>query len=298
MDDYCLWYCLSMVYLILFINVTLAMNYQCPLCFNPLQQVSNGWRCENNHQFDCAKEGYVNLLPVQHKRSKDPGDSAEMMQSRRLFLNAGHYDPMRKMVAEKLNHYFPASGDSVLDIGCGEGYYTDYFMQKLRKHNQNITVFGLDVSKVAIRYAAKRYTDVNFCVASSHRLPFPTKSMGAIIRIYAPCKAEELVRVLQPSGILVTVTPAPEHLQELKQLIYSEIKLHDIKEEPLVSFKLLDEVNLNYTMSLTGIEAFELLQMTPFAWRASEEVKQALKESVLKNYTADFTIRVYQLIDE
>lgn len=273
------------------------MNYQCPLCFKPLQLINNNWQCEDKHQFDRAKEGYVNLLPVQHKRSKDPGDSAEMMQSRRQFLNAGHYDPMRKLVAEKLNQHLSQESDAVLDIGCGEGYYTDYFMQNIRKQYQSISVFGLDVSKVAIRYAAKRYPSVNFCVASSHRLPFFQDSIDAIIRIYAPCKAEELSRVLQSSGILITVTPAPEHLKELKQLIYSEVKLHPIKEEELPQFTLLDETNLKYSMQLTGNEGFELLQMTPFAWRASEDVKQALKQSQLTDYTADFMIRVYQLND-
>lgn len=274
-----------------------VMSYQCPLCFSPLKLNNNSWQCSNNHQFDRAKEGYVNLLPVQHKRSKDPGDSAEMMQSRRQFLNAGHYDPMRQCVTEKLAQYLSEQSENVLDIGCGEGYYTDYFMQSLIKQRAIKAVFGLDVSKAAIRYAAKRYPSVNFCVASSHRLPFPEQSIDAIVRIYAPCKAEELARVLQRSGILITVTPAPEHLQELKQLIYSEVKLHPIKEEALPQFKLVDETNLKYSMHLTGDEAFALLQMTPFAWRASVDVKNTLQQSEPKDYTVDFLIRVYQLID-
>ncbi|HBO22905.1 MAG TPA: 23S rRNA (guanine(745)-N(1))-methyltransferase [Providencia sp.] len=270
------------------------MNYQCPLCFKSLQLINNNYRCEANHQFDRAKEGYVNLLPVQHKGSKDPGDSAQMMLSRRQFLDAGHYQLMRDKVAEKLAGYLPEQNQSVLDIGCGEGYYTDYFLQSLLTQFSQATVFGLDVSKVAIRFAAKRYKLVNFCVASSHRLPFPESSIGAIVRIYAPCKAEELSRVLIPFGILITVTPAAEHLQELKALIYDEVKLHPEKNEDLPNFNLLDECRLNYKMNLSGGEAYELLAMTPFAWRASEEVKQTLKQSKDSLYTADFLIRVYQ----
>ena len=270
------------------------MNYQCPLCFKPLQLINNGYRCEANHQFDRAKEGYVNLLPVQHKGSKDPGDSADMMLSRRQFLDAGHYQPMRDKVAETLVMYLPEQNQSVLDIGCGEGYYTDYFLQSLLKKSIETKVFGLDVSKVAIRFAAKRYKLVNFCVASSHRLPFSEASLGAVVRIYAPCKAEELSRVLITSGILITVTPAAEHLQELKALIYDEVKLHPEKDEDLPNFVLLNECRLKYKMNLLGEEAYELLAMTPFAWRASEEVKQALKLSEKSFYTADFLIRVYQ----
>ena len=274
------------------------MNYQCPLCFTPLKLVNNSYRCEANHQFDCAKEGYVNLLPVQHKRSKDPGDSAEMMLSRRQFLDAGHYQPMRDNVAELLAHYLPEQNHTVLDIGCGEGYYTDYFLQSLLKHSNQVSVFGLDVSKIAIRFAAKRYKSINFCVASSHRLPFAETSLGAVVRIYAPCKAQELSRVLIPSGILVTVTPAAEHLQELKALIYDEVKLHPDNEEDLPNFTLLDEKRLKYNMNLSGQDAYELLAMTPLAWRASEEVKRLLKLSETKHYTADFLIRIYQYNDK
>ncbi|MTC16879.1 23S rRNA (guanine(745)-N(1))-methyltransferase [Providencia alcalifaciens] len=270
------------------------MNYQCPLCFKPLNLINSSYRCEANHQFDCAKEGYVNLLPVQHKRSKDPGDSLEMMVSRRQFLDAGHYQPMRDQVAEKLAQYLPENSQSILDIGCGEGYYTDYFLQSLLAASKPINMYGLDVSKVAIRFAAKRYKSVNFCVASSHRLPFADTSISGIIRIYAPCKAQELSRVLMSMGILITVTPAAEHLQELKALIYDEVKLHPAKEEDLPDFKLIDETRLNYAMNLAGEEAFALLEMTPFAWGASEEVKQQLKQSEIKAYTADFLIRVYQ----
>lgn len=280
--------------LVIILRSVNSMNYQCPLCFTPLKLIHHSYRCEANHQFDCAKEGYVNLLPVQHKRSKDPGDSAEMMQARRLFLDAGHYHPMREKVAEKLIQFLPSSDASLLDIGCGEGYYTDYFSQKLLTQNSQAAVFGLDVSKAAIRYAAKRYKSVHFCVGTSHRLPFADASFGGIVRIYAPCKAEELSRILIAKGILITVTPAAEHLQELKALIYDEVKLHSVKEENLPDFILLDETRLNYKMSLTGNEAHELLSMTPFAWRASEGVKQGLLLSELKDYTADFLIRVYQ----
>lgn len=270
------------------------MNYQCPLCFTPLNFMHNSYRCAENHQFDCAKEGYVNLLPVQHKRSKDPGDNAEMMQARRQFLDAGHYHPMREKVAEKIIQFIPSSNTSLLDIGCGEGYYTDYFSRELAKHFEKYTVLGLDVSKVAVRYAAKRYKSVCFCVGTSHRLPFSNNSLGGVVRIYAPCKAQELSRVLVSKGMLITVTPAAEHLQELKALIYDEVKLHPTKDEDLPNFSLIDSCQLNYKMALTGQEAYELLMMSPFAWRASEQVKENLQQTEVKEYTADFLIRVYQ----
>ena len=97
----------------------------------------------------------MNLLPVQHKRSRDPGDSAEMMQARRAFLDAGHYKPLRESVAQLLDHTLTQSASALLDIGCGEGYYTARFAEIAAGKGAQTT--GLDVSKAAIRAAAKRY---------------------------------------------------------------------------------------------------------------------------------------------
>lgn len=155
------------------------MSFSCPLCHQPLSREKNSYICPQRHQFDMAKEGYVNLLPVQHKRSRDPGDSAEMMQARRAFLDAGHYQPLRDAIVAQLRERLDDKATAVLDIGCGEGYYTHAFADALPE----ITTFGLDVSKVAIKAAAKRYPQVTFCVASSHRLPFSDTSMDAIIRM-------------------------------------------------------------------------------------------------------------------
>ena len=108
------------------------MSYQCPLCQLPLAFDQRSWRCASQHQFDRAKEGYVNLLPVQHKRSRQPGDSAEMMQARRDFLDAGHYQPLQQQVCDLLAGILPPGAAKVLDIGCGEGYYTQAVASRLQ----------------------------------------------------------------------------------------------------------------------------------------------------------------------
>ncbi len=266
------------------------MTYLCPLCQAPLSQESNTLRCENRHQFDIAKEGYVNLLPVQHKRSKEPGDSKEMMQARRAFLEGNHYHPMREGVADVLKANLPESEAMLLDIGCGEGFYTHYFADQL----SDATVYGMDISKTAIRYASKRYANCRFSVASIQRLPFPDASLDGVVRIYAPCNGEELNRVVKENGILVTVTPAGRHLYQLKGLIYDEVRLHDIPPETLPGFTLESEQNLHYPMKLTGQQAEWLLQMTPFAWRASETVWETVRNAGVFDCEADFTLRIYR----
>ncbi|WP_449545296.1 23S rRNA (guanine(745)-N(1))-methyltransferase [Lelliottia amnigena] len=268
------------------------MSFSCPLCHASLTQAENSFICPQGHTFDKAKEGYVNLLPVQHKRSRDPGDSAEMMQARRAFLDAAHYQPLRDAVAQWLATALSESATSILDIGCGEGYYTAAFADVAGRVGAETV--GLDVSKSAIRAAAKRYPQVTFCVASSHRLPFGDASQDAIIRIYAPCKAEELARVVKPGGWVVTVTPGPRHLMEMKGLIYDEVRLHAPHSEQLARFTLKHEQSLGYDMQLTGKEAVALLQMTPFAWRAKPDVWEALANEKEFHCQTDFSIHCWQ----
>ena len=247
------------------------MAYQCPLCQQPLSLTERTYACENRHQFDVAKEGYVNLMPAHHKRSTDPGDNKEMMQARRRFLEAGHYDPMRDQIAVLCAQALQGSQHQLLDIGCGEGYYTTYVANALQAQNPQAQTYGLDISKIAVRYAAKRYTNCEFTVASSHRLPFADASLDGILRIYAPCKAEELQRCVRNNGAVITVTPAARHLYQFKQGIYQDVRLHEEQPEIIDGFELETQQKLNYMMTLSGEEAFDLLQMTPFAWRASEE---------------------------
>ncbi len=272
------------------------MAYQCPLCHQPLALHEKTFKCKNNHQFDLAKEGYVNLMPAHHKRSKDPGDNKEMMQARRRFLEGKYYDPMRQAVAHLCTKYTEGTAHQLLDIGCGEGYYTDQVQRSLYAQDENAVTFGLDISKVAIRYASKRYPQCQFSVASSHRLPFADHSLDAILRIYAPCKAEELQRVLRDNGVVITVTPAGRHLYQLRERIYQDVRLHDEEPEAIEGFQLAHQQQLNYVMELKNGDAFDLLQMTPFAWKATDELRDELKSATLFRCEADFMLRVYRKI--
>ncbi|WP_409160720.1 23S rRNA (guanine(745)-N(1))-methyltransferase [Pectobacterium sp. B2J-2] len=271
------------------------MSYQCPLCQLPLERHPRQWTC-GKHSFDCAKEGYVNLLPVQYKRSKQPGDSAEMMQARRSFLEAGHYQPLRDAVVQHVDTIMADDAAALLDIGCGEGYYTAELAQRLTSH-RTMTIYGLDVSKAAIQRAAKRCENVGFCVASSQRLPFRDESLDAVVKIYAPCNDVELQRTIKVGGWVVTVSPGPRHLYQLKAEVYDEVLLHPGKDEVLAGFQLIDQQTLAYPMQLSGNEAAALLQMTPFAWRATPDVVERLRAAEGFGCETDFIIRLHQRID-
>ncbi|AKJ42248.1 23S rRNA (guanine(745)-N(1))-methyltransferase [Pragia fontium] len=271
------------------------MLYQCPICHHSLQLDDRVWCCSNHHQFDRAKEGYVNLMPVQHKKSKNPGDNQMMMQARRQFLDAGYYQPLRDAIYSLLDKSLSDHQNTkrLLDIGCGEGYYTGFLAENLSSHH-TVQVHGLDIAKGAIRAAAKRYPAASFCVASSHRLPFADDSMDGVLRIYAPCKAQELSRVIKSGGFIVAVTPAPRHLIQLKGLIYQTPQPHEDIEEQIEGFHCIQQQRLSYNLTLSGEQAVNLLQMTPFAWKASEQLIQQLAEMSEFHCEADFYIRLYQ----
>ncbi|USD66053.1 23S rRNA (guanine(745)-N(1))-methyltransferase [Vibrio sp. SCSIO 43136] len=272
------------------------MTLQCPLCHQTLVQYDRTFRCESNHQFDVAKEGYVNLIPAHHKRSKNPGDNTEMMQARRRFLAGGHYDQMRQAVTELCLAHQSTPEHQLLDIGCGEGYYTQHFATALNNAAPEPTTYGLDISKVAVRYAAKRYANVQFTVASSHRLPFSDLSLDTIVKIYAPCKAQELHRCLADNGVLITVTPAARHLYQLRESIYEDVRLHSEEPEEIDGFTPVSQQKIHYTMALSGQDALDLLQMTPFAWKATQKFKHQLSEAKQYECEADFMIRIYHKI--
>lgn len=270
------------------------MAIQCPLCRELLSIKGRTYACDNRHTFDIAKEGYVNLVPVQHKRSTDPGDNKEMMQARRRFLEGGHYGPMRDRVANRCLNYLRGRKQALLDVGCGEGYYTAYLADALKRQDKHSITYGLDVSKTAIRYAAGRYRNCRFIVASSHRLPFSDLSLDGVVCIYAPCKGEELCRCLKGGGVVITVTPAARHLYQLKQGIYDQIRLHEKPPEEMAGFEWVEEQALHYRMALSGNDAFDLLQMTPLAWRARNTFKEAIRAAERFECEADFLLRVYR----
>ncbi len=260
--------------------------YLCPICAASLQlnPSAKSYACANHHHFDLAKEGYLNLLPVQFKHSAEPGDNKQMMQARREFLEAGFYEPMATAVATMIDAN-PAK--HLLDLGCGEGYYS----RKIEAYCENpIILHGVDIAKFAIAAAAKKQPDARFIVASSNRLPYADRYFDAVLRIFAPSNDDELRRVLKPSGFLLTVTPGPRHLWQLKQLIYAEAKQHALTDELPPGFEPMDRQRVSYTIAPNLQQRIALLHMTPFAWRANERVEQAIKESAELEIETDFIL--------
>ncbi|MDI5837705.1 23S rRNA (guanine(745)-N(1))-methyltransferase [Shewanella xiamenensis] len=269
------------------------MQYICPLCALPLTLTQRTWGCPQAHKFDMAKEGYVNLLPVQKKNSKDPGDNQQMMFARREFLNAGYYQILSDRV-NQLALQYASSAQQILDIGCGEGYYSHRLYNALVAHHF-CYLQGVDISKSAIKYAAKRYPNLSFCVASAYEMPIPSNSIDLAIRIYAPSKVEELQRIMAPSGILITVSPGPLHHFALKQQIYDQPRLHPESEAGVDGFECLHQERLSAQLDLNDSKDIgNFLEMTPYAWKFTAEQKQAFSQRGL-SCELDFQIEVHRI---
>lgn len=256
------------------------MPYICPICQSPLIQhiPSKGYYCENKHHFDMAKEGYLNLLPVQHKKSKEPGDSRAMMRSRRNFLEAGFYLPMAKKIAEVIDkNRIENSALHILDMGCGEGYYSRQ-IEAYCQNSAELDLHGIDIAKNAIFAAAKKQENAHFIVASNKKLPYADNYFDLIVRVYAPSNDDEVTRILKPEGLLLTVTPGPRHLWQLKEFIYKKVNEHDIKVDLPENFEQIESQRISYTIQPDQDNRMALLQMTPFAWRAKGEALIVFKE--------------------
>lgn len=268
------------------------MPYICPICQNPLilHQPSKGYYCSNKHHFDLAKEGYLNLLPAQHKKSKEPGDSRAMMRARRNFLEAGFYQAMAQAVANMINKHRPDTKPMhILDVGCGEGYYCRQ-IEASTEDPENLDLHGIDIAKNAIFAAAKKQQNARFVVASNKSMPYTDHYFDLLLRVYAPSNDKEITRLLKPNGLLLLVTPGPRHLWQLKEFIYKEVKEHTADTPLPEGFVQVESQRISYSIQPDQEQRMALLQMTPFAWRANGATQNKIKHAKDLSIETDFIL--------
>ena len=258
---------------------------KCPICSQPIRLFNKNYQCPNKHSFDLAKAGYVNLLLKQSKKSF--GDSKEMIQARQLFFSHNFYKPLKEQLTLLLRKINPPS---ILDSGCGEGYYTNHLANQL----PNSDFYALDISKYAISQATKSKLEINFLVASNQKLPFLDGSLACILNIYSPFDLSEYLRVLNNQGYLILVASGKNHLIELKEVLYDTVKI--IEPDLIASTNLIlkESIPISFTFTLNNRELINsLFMMTPYYFRTSEKDKKKLEQLSTLTLTADFIIYVY-----
>jgi len=250
---------------------------QCPVCHQPLY-LTHHYSC-GKHHFDRAKEGYVNLCipPIR-------GDDTLLVNARANFFQTNPYKPLMVKLQSMV-----ASFSTVLDVGCGTGAYLEF----MKRNDSTLTTIGCDGSKKAIRKAAKLDTQTLYMVANMNALPLLNESVDVILSVFAPYNSEEIQRVLKPNGQLIVVQPAPNHLFELKQVLYDIVKLNP--DTTLTIPGLTSNLNeqLEFEMILNQDELQALFAMTPYVYTSSQQASMKLKALVSLNIKASFKISVF-----
>lgn len=266
------------------------MDYQCPLCAQPLRREAKRYVCPQGHSFDIARQGYVNLLTVQQKHSLDPGDTRQQVLSRRAFLESGFYAPISEALNQAALDY-NAQGE-ILDVGCGEGYYSARLAAAL-----GAPLTGLDISKEAVRCAAGQYKAYAWLCATAAHIPVPDGSVGTLSSLFALTLPGEFRRVLRKNGLFLQVLAAEDHLLGLKSIVY-DVLTHKQKDTApaLPGFALLESRQIRFDFTAEGEQIQRLFAMTPHLFRIGKAGAQRLAEATVLRDTASCVLNVYRAI--
>lgn len=257
--------------------------YRCPNCQLTLEKVERVWRCASNHSFDIAKEGYVNLILANKKKSLNSGDDKEMIAARESFLGLGYYD---FLVEDLLKlKAFKVKKARFLEIGCGTGFYLDKIAREIAAE----AVFGSDVSKEAIRFCAKKYSNYQFSVDNSFDLSFESENFDLILSVFSPFKSSEIERILSKKGSFIVVRAGQGHLKELYELV----GIPEKQKEPVQfeNLDLVEEHDLKKKIKMTQNALEQLIEMSPLTWKINREKVNLEK---IRQITLSFKVSVYK----
>jgi len=234
-------------------------------CHLPLAFEERRVVCPRGHSFDIARSGYINLLQPQERRSRKPGDSVEAVAARRRFLDRGHAAPVLEAVRNIGGTDFSPSGraearpTSILDAGCGEGYYLGSLGRGC----------GVDISIPAIDLAARRYPQCQWIVANADRfVPYADASFDVVMSITGRMNASEFRRVLRKGGFLLVAVAAPDDLIELRG------RGRDRVERTIATFQEFDLIKRDRVTTVAKLDAqdaADILRATYRPRRASPQ---------------------------
>mgnify|MGYP001943232650 CR=1 FL=1 len=271
----------------------------CPVCSSALKQTENNksYTCENKHLFDMSKQGYTNLLLSHLKKSKHPGDTSEMVFARKEFLNCGHYEIVSNTLNQLAKSYCKnISHVNYTDLGCGEGYYTERLKNILNQFSET-TACGIDISTPAIKSACKRDSTIQWLVASAFHIPVSPASQDLVSCLFFRFDAHEVSRILKTDGILICANTGANHLIELREHLYDNVKIDKSEAKITDEARLehIETVSIKHSLKLTNnTEITQLLTMTPHYWRVTNDKKLALEKLNDLEVNLDIQLDVYR----
>lgn len=270
--------------------------FRCPHCQGPLEVVDlKSLKCVQNHSFDFAKQGYVNLLT----HSSNSHYSKKLFEARQKIVTESNlYGLLHKKIAKVIKAHFKkqtALPFLMLDAGCGEGSHLHKVLKECR--NPAITGVGLDISKDGIALAAKKYKESIWLVGDLAKSPLGDRSFQVILNILSPSNYREFKRILAPNGLVIKVVPRPNYLKELRETLFANTKKVRYKNDDTVElfkkhFKLTGRFTLCYTKKLSPAERVYLVQMSPLSWNAEKAAVDAFINQVTAEITVDLDLLI------
>lgn len=271
----------------------LHSGLRCPIDASSLVMDGVSLVCEHGHCFDVARQGYVNLLGPKDKRSKDPGDSKDMVLARAAFLGTEFYRPLADACLDITVAYSSrVAGDQItlMDAGCGEGYYLHHIRENLPNNlRKKAELVGFDISKWAVQHSAKR-CDGTWFVGSNRHIPMTDASVDILFDMFGFPDYSSFLRVLAPNGKLVRVTPGDSHLIELREIIYPNVKPRSERTKYPETFRLVSAKRITYEMTLGSGELKSLFLMTPHMFRSTPEGRQQALNHDQLSLTVDVVV--------
>lgn len=270
--------------------------FRCPVCGGVLTRQERIYRCEQGHSYDMAREGYTYLLPPNQKHSAAPGDDKAMAAARRAFLSRGYYAPLLHTLSTQMA---ARAGEEpvIVDAGCGEGYYTSGIRSGLEAAGKQPRMAGIDISKAILRLAAKQDPKVEFAVASCYHLPVPDGTADLLLDCFSPLAVEEFRRVLKPGGWFFYVVPGPQHLWEMKEVLYDAPYPNEEKETPYPGFAYEEIVPVEFTLHLENqADIQSLFRMTPYFWKTPKSGSERLALLNTLDCRASFRVHIFRAL--
>lgn len=268
----------------------------CPVCKEALARQENVYICPRRHSFDISSKGYVNLLLSKNTNSKLPGDNKMMVNARADFLSKGYYEHLSRMISDTVLEYF--TGGTVLDAGCGEGYYTEGIYAALSEKGCDFKLCAIDISKFACAKAAKRFAGSSRCetaAASIFHMPLPDGSADITVNIFAPFCREEFCRVIKKGGFLIMAIPGENHLMSLKAAVYDEPYKNLPAAYNIDGFEFTNKKTLSKNIFIKSSRDLQsLFSMTPYYYKTSEEGHRRVNSLESLETPAEFEVLIYR----
>ncbi|RFB12098.1 methyltransferase domain-containing protein [Bacillus sp. HNG] len=269
--------------------------FSCPICKSPMEVTHlKSIVCLNNHTFDFAKQGYVNMTT----RSSNSLYDKELFKARqKVIMESNLFAPLHKKISEIIIENIDALKDEImiLDAGCGEGSHFQRILDECE--NLRITGIGLDISKEGIRIAARNYKESIWLVGDLANSPLANQSCYFILNILSPANYKDFKRILFPNGLVLKVVPRSNYLKELRAALFDHSDRKFYKNDETVSlfnrhFYLLDILKLSYTKEITQTELIHLVQMSPLTWNTSKSDMSRIINQGISEVTVDLDILI------